>query len=95
MFHSRAGSDTPPPAESDDGAWSPELDEFELPVPDAVDLVVEAATMVSVFAAQQLIRIDAMRRELLREATGRGDGVRDIVERSIRLDLAAAMRVTE
>jgi hypothetical protein len=69
--------------------------DFEPAVPDAVDLVVEAATMVSVFAAQQLIRVDAMRRELLREATGRGDGVRDIVERSIRLDLAAAMRVTE
>jgi hypothetical protein len=69
--------------------------DFEPAVPDAVDLVVEAATMVSVFAAQQLIRVDAMRRELLREATGRGDGVRDIVERSIRLELAAAMRVTE
>ncbi|WP_374975495.1 DUF222 domain-containing protein [Microbacterium trichothecenolyticum] len=47
------------------------------------------------FAAQRLTRIDLMRRELLREADGRGDGVRDIVERSIRLELAAAMRVTE
>lgn len=51
--------------------------------------------MISVFAAQRLARIDFMRRESLREASGRGDGVRDIVERSIRLELAAAMRVTE
>ncbi len=65
------------------------------PVPDAVDLVLEAATMESVFAAQRLERVDAMRRELLAEAAGRGAGVTDIVERSIRLELAAAMRVTE
>lgn len=66
-----------------------------IPVPDVVDLVLEAATMESVFAAQRLMRIDAMRRELLTEAEGRGPGVTDIVERSIRLELAAAMRVTE
>ena len=36
-----------------------------------------------------------MRRELLRDAAGRGAGVTDIVERSIRLELAAAMRITE
>ncbi len=65
------------------------------PVPDAVDLVVEAATMESVFAAQRLERVDGMRRRLLAEAAGRGAGVTDIVERSIRLELAAAMRVTE
>ena len=70
-------------------------DEFVPPVPDAVDLVLETATMMSVFAAQRLTRVHAMRRELLQEADGRGDGVRDIVERSIRLELAAAMRVTE
>ena len=61
-----------------------------MPVPDVVDLVLEAATMEAVFAAQRLTRIDAMRRELLREAEGRGEGVTDIVERSIRLELAAA-----
>ena len=85
-----------PPPDREDDAWAFEADgEFVPPVPDAVDLVVETATMMSVFAAERLMRIDAMRRELLREATGRGDGVRDIVERSIRLELAAAMRVTE
>ncbi|MEU1973437.1 DUF222 domain-containing protein [Microbacterium sp. NPDC019599] len=70
-------------------------DMFLPPVPDAVDLVVETATMMSVFAAQRLTRIDRMRQELLQEATGRGDGVRDVVERAIRLELATAMRVTE
>ncbi|WP_426321487.1 DUF222 domain-containing protein [Microbacterium sp. E-13] len=88
-------SRTPPPVESEDDARPVGGDEFVPPVPDAVDLVVETATMMSVFAAQQLARIDGMRRELLEEATGRGDGVRDIVERSIRLELAAAMRITE
>jgi hypothetical protein len=66
-----------------------------MPVPDAVDLVTETAMMMSVFAAERLVRIDAMRRELLAEAVGRGVGVLEIVERSIRLELAAAMRVTE
>ena len=51
--------------------------------------------MEAVFAAQRLERVDGMRRELLTEAAGRGAGVTDIVERSIRLELAAAMRVTE
>lgn len=71
------------------------VDGFVPPVPDAVDLVVETATMMSVFAAQRLWRVDAMRREALADAAGRGAGVRDVVDRSIRLELAAAMRVTE
>lgn len=65
------------------------------PAPDVVDLVVETATMMSVLAAERLVRIDAMRRELLAEATGRGGAVRDVIERSIRLELAAATRITE
>ncbi|MFB7892698.1 DUF222 domain-containing protein [Microbacterium sp. NPDC056044] len=89
-------TEMPPSHESEADSWAhPATDEFLPPVPDVVDLVLETATMMSVFAAQRLIRIDAMRRELLHETTGRGDGVRDIVERSIRLELAAAMRVTE
>ncbi|WP_239066276.1 HNH endonuclease signature motif containing protein [Microbacterium hibisci] len=78
------------------GEWARVVDEeFLPPVPDAVDLVVETAAMMSVFAAQRLRRIDAMRREVLRESTDRRDAPREIVERSIRLELAAAMRVTE
>lgn len=86
--------DFDPPDPDDPVVDGSEFAEWMSP-PDVVDLVLEAATMESVFAAQRLIRIDAMRRELLVEAEGRGTGVRDIVERSIRLELAAAMRITE
>ena len=72
-----------------------EAEGFLPPVPDAVDLVLETATMMSVYAAQRLVRIENMRREMVAEATGRGDAVRDILERSMRLELAAAMRITE
>jgi hypothetical protein len=64
-------------------------------VPDAMDFVLEAAAMLSVFAAYQFEHVDAMRRELLAEASGRGIGVREVIERGIRLELAAALRVTE
>ncbi len=88
--------DGPPPPHPEPGdadvAW---FDGGSAPIPDSVDLVVEAAAMESVFAAQRLQRVHAMRRELLEDAVGRGAGVTEIVERSIRLELAAAMRVTE
>jgi len=74
-----------------DAGW----EDYDRAEPDCVDLVLEAAALVSVFAAERLRRVDGMRRELLREAAGRGSAVADIVERSIRLELAAAMRVTE
>jgi hypothetical protein len=69
--------------------------DYGAPVPDVVDMVVEAAAMESVFAAERLMRIDGMRRELLIEAEGRGFAVIEIIERSIRLELASAMRITE
>lgn len=65
------------------------------PPPDAVGLVLEAASLESVFAAQRLIRVDAMHRELREAAGERRVGTSEIVERSIRLELAAAMRITE
>ncbi|MCP2638125.1 HNH endonuclease [Microbacterium sp. HD4P20] len=88
-----AAEPDPPDPQGLDGEWLGDV--FLPPVPDAVDLVLEAATMESVFAAQRLMRIDAMRREMLAEDAGRGAGVTDLVERSIRLELASAMRVTE
>jgi hypothetical protein len=85
------GSETlPDPAGVDRG-----LDDFVPPVPDAVDLVLETATVMASLAAERLVRIDAMRRDLLAEAVGRGAGSLEVVERSIRLELAAAMRITE
>jgi len=71
----------------------PELPHLTLP--DELDLVLEAADMITVLAAQRLGRIDAMRREALREATRSGRVLTDVVERGVRLELAAALRITE
>jgi len=62
---------------------------------DPIDLVTEVSTMMSVFAAQRFERVDAMHREALRElATFRGSSL-EIIERSLRLELAAALQMTE
>lgn len=75
--------------------WEDDVDDFIPPVPDAVDLVLETATMLSVFAAERLRRIEALRREELALIVGLGSGAIDVAERSIRLELSAAMRITE
>ena len=64
-------------------------------LPDELDLVVEAADMMTVFAAQRLVRIDVMRRDALRDATRNGRVLTEVVERGVRLELAAALRITE
>ncbi|KXZ57633.1 hypothetical protein Mlaev_02823 [Microbacterium laevaniformans] len=63
--------------------------------PDAVDLVCDADAMVAVFAAERYRRVAAYRREALADAAGRRRGLVEVVERAIRLELAAALRVTE
>lgn len=70
-------------------------EEFLPPVPDAVDRVVEAATMMSVFAAQQFERVAAMHSEALEDAAAKGLALTGVVERGIRLELATVLRVTE
>lgn len=65
------------------------------PAPDALDLILETDAMMSVFAAERFERIAAFRREALREPVPFRGGVPEIIERSIRLELAAAMRITE
>lgn len=65
------------------------------PIPDAVALVVEASDMVTVFAADRLERVERMRRELLRSTPRTARDVGDVIERGIRLELAAALRITE
>ena len=67
----------------------------EVAVPDALDLVVEVADMMAVFAAQRLVRVDAMRREALEDAARHGRELTDVIERSVRLELAAGLRITE
>lgn len=67
----------------------------EIPVPDALDLVVEVADMMAIFAAQRLARVDAMRREALEDAARHGRELTDVIERGVRLELATALRITE
>jgi hypothetical protein len=67
----------------------------DMPIPDAVDLVVEVADMMSIFAAQRLERIDGMRREALEDADRHGRALTEVIERGVRLELAAALRITE
>ncbi|SIT82907.1 HNH endonuclease signature motif containing protein [Microbacterium sp. RU33B] len=62
---------------------------------DAVDRVVEVADMMAVFAADRLVRVDALRLEACAEAERFGRGLTGVVERSVRLELAAALRITE
>lgn len=62
---------------------------------DDVDLVTEAADMMSVFAAQRFERIDGMRVRALEDAGRYGGAVAAVVERSLRLELATALRITE
>jgi hypothetical protein len=70
-------------------------DEWYPPVPDAVDLVVEAGAMVSMLVAEQYLRVEAMRQEALADARGRGRQLLGVVDRGIRLELAAALAITE
>ncbi|KRB35785.1 HNH endonuclease [Microbacterium sp. Root180] len=68
--------------------------EWVPPVPDDVGLVTEVAGMMAVFAAEQFSRVEGLRRNALADA-GRYGVVAGIVERSVRLELAAALRITE
>jgi hypothetical protein len=74
---------------------APPEDEWLAPVPDAVDLVVEAGAMVSMLVAEQYLRVEAMRQDALADARGRGRQLLGVVERGIRLELAAALAITE
>jgi len=65
------------------------------PQPDAVALVMEVADLAAVVAAQRFVRVDALRREALDDVTRYGGGSRELVMRSLRLELAAALRVSE
>ncbi len=69
--------------------WSPEP-------PDAVGRVVEAATVMASFAVDRLMGIDRVRQEAFSLAARRGGRFSsEIVLRSVRLELAAALRITE
>lgn len=71
------------------------IDRDPFPVRDGLDLVVEAADMVTIFAAQRYERIDAFRRDAIDDARRWGHTPLGMVDRSVRLELAAALRITE
>ncbi|KAA9111627.1 DUF222 domain-containing protein [Microbacterium rhizomatis] len=51
--------------------------------------------MISIMTAQQLQRVEVMRREALADATRHGYALNEVIERSVRLELAAALSITE
>lgn len=81
------------PADDVDSLWDDDPGLAEML--DPIDLVTEVSTMMSVFAAQRFERVEAMHREALTELeTFRGASL-EIIERSLRLELAAALQMTE
>ena len=67
----------------------------EFTIPGAMDHVLETGDMMAICAAQQLLSIDLARREALEEAGRCGRELTDVIERGVRLELAAALRITE
>lgn len=78
-----------------DSGYSPEWESLEYEPPDAIDRVIEVATMVSVFAAEQFVRVAEMRDHAVAAARARGRTNREVIDRSVRLELACALRITE
>jgi len=60
-----------------------------------MDRVRETGDVVTMFAAEQFWRIDEARNEALEDAARLGRELTEVVERGIRLELAAGMRITE
>lgn len=73
--------------------YFPEEDAFQ--EPDPLDLILDVDSMLSVVDAQRVQRIDCYRLDAHARAAMTGLTTPDLVERSVRLELAAAMRTTE
>ncbi|KAA9107653.1 HNH endonuclease signature motif containing protein [Microbacterium rhizomatis] len=63
--------------------------------PDTLDHLIELADVATMQAAQRLIGADLLRREALADAARLGRTLTEVVERSVRLEIAAALRITE
>jgi hypothetical protein len=68
---------------------------LDWPHPDPLDVVVDLAGMMATVAAERLQRIDELRLAHLADAEVAGRVLTDVVMRGLRLELAAAMRITE
>ncbi|RKT35499.1 uncharacterized protein DUF222, partial [Microbacterium sp. AG1240] len=99
-------ADAPQP-EADRSEWPDERDWFEEhewfdvdvdPVAagrDGLDAVADVSTLMSVFAAQRFERVEGLRREAMAEAAVFRGTTTEIVMRSLRLELATVLQVTE
>lgn len=76
----------------DDGVWDPVVGD---PGIDALAWVQESSTMMAVLAAERYERVAVLRREALREAKPFRGAVEEMIERSLRVELAAALQLTE
>jgi hypothetical protein len=86
----------PPDPEYSGALSEEELEAAHQPGPDALGLVMEVADVMATFAAQRYERIDVLRREAHVQAEQRGGSrSREIIDRSVRLELAAGLRITE
>lgn len=72
-----------------------ELDGFVPPIPDELDLVVECNDQITALEAERLDRIDQKRLAAMRDDSEYGQASAEIALRSVRLELAAAMRISE
>ncbi|GAA3214412.1 HNH endonuclease signature motif containing protein [Microbacterium terregens] len=98
--------DPAPPADSQgpsaDGAVGDEPPEIvaareraAFDAPDTLDHLIEIADMVTMQAAQRLIGVNVLRREAMADAARHGRTLTGVAERSVRLEIAAALRITE
>ncbi|WP_254773830.1 HNH endonuclease signature motif containing protein [Microbacterium sp. cf046] len=65
------------------------------PRPGRLDVVVDLAATMAMYSAERLEQIDELRRAHLADAAVAGRHFTDVVMRGLRLELAAAMRITE
>jgi hypothetical protein len=78
----------------DDDLWEPGYVPLDTG-PDSIDRVLEVVGGMSAFAADRAVAIDQVRREALADGSPYGGAGAGIALRSVRLELAAAMRITE
>lgn len=75
-----------------DGVWDPVVGE---PGIDALAWVQDSSAMLAVFAAERFERVEAYRREAIAETRPFRGAAPELIERSMRLELAAALKLTE
>lgn len=75
--------------------WSDEFGEPTDEHPDDVDLVVEVSDMMAIFAADRFRRVSDFASTAMADAARHGRTLTEVVVRGIRLELAAALRITE